>query len=129
MYKKALSIGIVLAGLGVILGAMAAHKIKEVAGPELAQTFKTGVEYQMYHSFAMILVAILYASFPNKQLKFAATFFLVGILLFSGSLYALTLLKMNGEVGLSGVGIITPIGGLFFIGGWLMMLLGVMKKS
>ncbi len=129
MYRKAITIGIILAALAVVLGAAAAHKIKEIAGPDLFQTFKTGVEYQIYHSFALIITGILYSAFPFRQLRAAATFFLVGIVLFSGSLYALTLLKMNGEVGLGGVGIITPIGGLFFILGWIMLLVGVMRKA
>ncbi len=62
---------------------------------------------------------ILYAKFPVKALRIAGTLFLIGILFFSGSLYALTLLKATGSVGLGGIGIITPIGGVFFIAGCL----------
>jgi len=93
------------------------------------QVFETGVRYQMYHAFALLAAGILYSSFPVKQVKLASTFFLIGILLFSGSLYAMTLLKINGQVGLGGLGILTPIGGLFFIAGWLMLLLGIYKKQ
>ena len=129
MYKPALTSGILLAATAVILGAFGAHALKQILGPDQLVTFETGVRYQFYHSFALVATGILYASFPFKQVKLASTFFLLGILLFSGSLYALTLLKMNGEVGLGGVGILTPIGGVFFILGWLMLFFGIIKKK
>lgn len=129
MYKKALVAGSVFAALAVILGAFGAHALKQVLEPDQLQTFETGVKYQFYHSFALLATGIIYASFPFKQVKLASTFFITGILLFSGSLYALTLLKMNGQVGLGGVGIITPIGGLFFIAGWLLLTMGILKKN
>ena len=129
MNRLALISGTVLAALGVVLGAFGAHALKEILQPEQLQTFETGVRYQMYHSFALLISGILYQTFPHKQTKLAATFFLIGILLFSGSLYALTLLKAQGVVGLTGVGILTPIGGLFFILGWLMLPIAVLTKS
>ena len=129
MYRKALVTGSVFAALAVILGAFGAHALKQVLEPDQLQTFETGVKYQFYHSFALLATGIIYASFPFKQVKLASTFFITGILLFSGSLYAITLLKMNGQVGLGGVGIITPIGGLFFIAGWLLLTMGILKKN
>lgn len=129
MNRLAFISGSVLAALGVVLGAFGAHALKEILQPEQLQTFETGVRYQMYHSFALLISGILYQTFPHMQTKLAATFFLIGILLFSGSLYALILLKAQGVVGLTGVGILTPIGGLFFILGWLMLLIAVLKKS
>ncbi|MBO9618918.1 MAG: DUF423 domain-containing protein [Niabella sp.] len=127
MHKLYLSIGAAVAGLGVILGAFGAHKLKEIA-PDAVPTFQTGVQYQMYHAIALILVAIVYEKFPVKMLSWAGAAFLIGIILFSGSLYALTALKATGKVGLGGVGIITPIGGLFFIAGWVCFLLGVVNN-
>jgi uncharacterized membrane protein YgdD (TMEM256/DUF423 family) len=91
------------------------------------QTFETGVRYQMYHSFALIAVGLLSAHFSNNHINLATLFFTLGILCFSGSLYALSLLQMNGIVGLKGVGIVTPIGGVFFILGWVYSLLAVLK--
>lgn len=129
MYRKALVAGSVFAALAVILGAFGAHALKQVLLPEQLQVFETGVKYQFYHSFALLTTGVIYASFPFRQVKLASTFFIIGILLFSGSLYALTLLKMNGQVGLGGVGIITPIGGLFFIAGWLLLSIGILKKN
>jgi uncharacterized membrane protein YgdD (TMEM256/DUF423 family) len=129
MHRPALTSGILFAAIAVILGAFGAHALKAVLQPDQLVTFETGVRYQFYHSFALIFTGILYASFPFKQVKWASTCFLLGIVLFSGSLYALTLLKMNGEVGLGGVGILTPIGGVFFILGWLFLLMAVIKKK
>ena len=115
--------------LSVILGAFGAHALKQVLEADQLQIFETGVKYQMYHSFALIATGVLYRFFINKQLLLATLFFVMGILFFSGSLYAMTLLKINGQVGIGGLGILTPIGGLFFILGWLMMLLGILKKE
>ena len=129
MYKPAITAGALFAALAVILGAFGAHALKEVLQPDQLQTFETAVKYQFYHSFALLATGIIFSSFPFRQIRLASTFFIIGILLFSGSLYALTLLKMNGQVGLGGVGIITPVGGLFFIAGWLMLLWGVARKK
>ena len=129
MYKPAITAGALFAALAVILGAFGAHALKEVLQPDQLQTFETAVKYQFYHSFALLATGIIFSSFPFRQIRLASTFFIIGILLFSGSLYALILLKMNGQVGLGGVGIITPVGGLFFIAGWLMLLWGVARKK
>lgn len=128
MNKTALIWGSIFGALSVVLGAFAAHGLKQVMAIEQMQTFEIGVRYQMYHSFALLLSGIIYNSFPNKLLKLSSIMFIIGIFCFSGSLYALAFLKTIGDVGLGGVGIITPIGGLFFIVGWLMILLGIMKK-
>ncbi len=127
MHKTLSWVGASLAGLGVILGALAAHKLKEIA-PESVGTFQTGVQYQMYHAFALILAAIAFEKTGSKRIVQAGWLFFTGIVLFSGSLYALSLLKATGSVGLGGLGIITPIGGLFFIAGWLFFVLGVLRK-
>ncbi|MEE6186265.1 hypothetical protein PIECOFPK_02787 [Mycovorax composti] len=127
MSKLYLALGSALAGLGVILGAFGAHKLKEIM-PESVSTFQTGVQYQMYHAFALLMVGILIERFPFRTMNWAGICFLIGIVLFSGSLYALTALKAGGKVGLGGLGIITPIGGLFFIVGWICLLLSFFKK-
>jgi uncharacterized membrane protein YgdD (TMEM256/DUF423 family) len=129
MHKGFLVWASVLGGLAVTLGAFGAHKLKELVPPETVSTFQTGVTYQFYHVFALLAIAILYAQFPGSLLQWAGRCFIIGVILFSGSLYVLTLLKMTGNVGLKGVGIITPIGGLFFIAGWVCLLLSVLKKG
>ncbi|MRG45654.1 DUF423 domain-containing protein [Chitinophaga sp. SYP-B3965] len=128
MHKSFLVWAALLGGLAVILGAFGAHKLKELVPMETVSTFQTGVTYQFYHVFALLAIGILYAHIPSPQLVWAGRFFLIGILLFSGSLYALTLLKATETVGLRGIGAITPLGGLFFIAGWVALLLGVLRK-
>lgn len=128
MYRTAIISGALFAALAVILGAFGAHALKAVLTEQQLFTFETGVRYQFYHSFALLAAGIIYGFKPTSQIKLASTFFIIGILLFSGSLYCITALQMNGQAGLGGLGILTPIGGLFFILGWLLLLLGSAKK-
>lgn len=128
MYKTALILGFIFAGLGVVVGAFGAHALKPMMDASQQNTFETGVRYQMYHSFALIAIGLLGAHIGVSSLQYPTLFFTLGILCFSGSLYALALLKMNGVVGLNGVGIITPIGGVFFIIGWVLSIIAVIKN-
>lgn len=129
MHKKYLFIGSILAGLAVILGAFGAHALKKMVPAETVASFQTGVQYQMYHAFALIIAAILSNNIKSKFIHWAAKSFIAGILLFSGSLYVLTFLKATESVGLTGIGMITPVGGLFFIAGWILLSIAVMKKN
>lgn len=98
---------------GVALGAFAAHGLKQRLSLEYLEVFHTGVTYQLFHALALLAVALLAVHLPGRLLLWAGVLFAVGILLFSGSLYALTL------SGVSQLGIITPFGGLAFLLGWL----------
>ena len=129
MHKRFLSAGAILGALAVVLGAFGAHSLKEIVPPETVTTFQTGVQYQMYHALALLATAIIYERFSNKLVKYAGTCFIIGIVLFSGSLYLLTILKATETVGVNKIGIITPFGGLFFIAGWLLLFAGVVKKN
>ena len=121
--------GTLLGGIAVILGAFGAHGLKKVVPPETVTTFQTGVQYQMYHALALVLAAIVFEKAGHQNmLNWAGYCFLAGILLFSGSLYLLTAMKATGKVGMEGIGIITPFGGLFFIAGWLLFFLAVLKS-
>ena len=128
MHKSFLIIASLLAALAVILGAFGAHGLKKIATPETVSTFQTGVQYQIYHAFALFIVAILFEKFSNSYMQYAGYLFVAGIILFSGSLYILTAMKATSKMGLSGIGIITPFGGLCFIAGWLLVLFAVLKK-
>lgn len=128
--KTMMVLGSLLGGLGVILGAFGAHKLKQLVPAESVNTFQTGVQYQMYHAFALLIAGLLWERFAGtSQLAWAGWAFLVGILLFSGSLYALVALKATQKVGLGGLGILTPIGGLFFIAGWVLLALAIWRKG
>ena len=125
MHKSFLITGSISGALSVVLGAFGAHSLKKIVSPEALGAFETGVRYQFYHTFALLLIAILYERYRNKWLVRAGYSFVVGIALFSGSLYILTALNATHTVGLNGIGILTPFGGFFFIAGWLLMIAGV----
>jgi uncharacterized membrane protein YgdD (TMEM256/DUF423 family) len=97
---------------GVALGAFAAHGLRNRLSPEYLAVFHTGVQYQLVHALALLGVALLAMQAPSRALGGAGLFFIAGVLLFSGSLYALTL------SGMGRLGIVTPFGGLAFLGGW-----------
>lgn len=127
MHKGFLRTAAILGVLAVTLGAFGAHGLKKIVPAEAIGTFETGVRYQFYHTIALLAVAMLLEKFPLRSMRYAGICFITGIVLFSGSLYALTLLQATNTVGLRGLGAITPIGGVFFIAGWLCMFLGVSK--
>ncbi|HEY4062881.1 MAG TPA: DUF423 domain-containing protein [Puia sp.] len=129
MNRNFLSMAALLGALCVALGAFAAHKLREIVGPDTVAVFETGVRYQFYHVFALLFVALASEKINNKWMVWAGNCFITGIILFSGSLYALTALKIAENTHLKLVGIATPLGGLFFIAGWLFLYLGVTKKD
>ncbi|WP_349971053.1 DUF423 domain-containing protein [Pseudomonas caspiana] len=100
---------------GVALGAFAAHALKNRLSPEYLAIFHTGVLYQLIHALAILGVAVLAAQLPGRLMTWAGFSFALGIVLFSGSLYLLTL------TGISKLGIITPFGGLAFLVGWALL--------
>jgi uncharacterized membrane protein YgdD (TMEM256/DUF423 family) len=113
MDRTFLFIGSVLGFLGVILGAFGAHALRSRLSPEMLAVFETGVRYQMYHTFAVLIVAAAIGHAGSARLlTLAGWLFFAGIVLFSGSLYALAL------SGVGTLGAITPLGGLLFIAGW-----------
>lgn len=109
-----LRLGALLGGLAVGLGAFAAHGMKDHYDPAQLQTFETGVRYQMYHGLALGLCAVL--AQLGWRIRAAAICFLIGIVLFSGSLYGLVLLDARW------LGPVTPIGGVAFLAGWALLL-------
>jgi uncharacterized membrane protein YgdD (TMEM256/DUF423 family) len=131
MHKPFLSMGALAGAIAVALGAFGAHGLKKITTltPETISAFQTGVQYQMYHTLALLATAILYERNAVKFIKWAGYCFVYGIILFSGSLYILTALKATETVGMNGIGMITPIGGLFFVAGWLLLFAGIVKKN
>ena len=128
MHRNYLITGSAFGAIAVCLGAFGAHGLKKIVPAETVNSFQTGVQYQMYHSLALLLVAIIFEKLPGKWTKWAGISFIAGILLFSGSLYLLTVCKAMGLANFDLIGILTPIGGLFFIAGWLCLLTAVIKK-
>jgi uncharacterized membrane protein YgdD (TMEM256/DUF423 family) len=130
MHKRFLATGAVLGGLAVAIGAFGAHGLQQLTSdPVILHSFETGVEYQVYHSLALLVTAVIYEKFPNRWMRWAGTCFIAGILFFSGSLYVLSMLKIMESPGVKWVGPVTPLGGLFFIAGWMCILAGVTRKN
>lgn len=97
---------------GVGLGAFAAHGLKDLLSSDYLAVFHTGVNYQLIHALALLAVAVLSVQVPSRLVNAAGVMFCIGIVLFSGSLYLLTL------SGVRVFGVITPFGGLAFLVGW-----------
>lgn len=109
--------------LAVILGAFGAHGLEKLVDEKMLQRFHTGVEYQFYHSFALGLVGLLLQPSSNAWYTKAAYAFILGIMLFSGSLYIYVL------TGITKFGLITPFGGLAFMVGWACLAWGSWKAE
>ena len=113
----------VLGCLGVMIGAFGAHALKpalEAAGR--LDTFETAVRYQFYHTFALFGSGLMMYHISNKALHYAALLFVLGTLIFSGSLYVLCL------TGIGFLGAVTPLGGVLFVAGWITLVAGVVRK-
>lgn len=118
MDRTFLLIGAVLGFLGVVFGAFGAHALRSRLSPDMLAVFETGVRYQMYHAFAVLIVAAAIGRIgPAGLLVVAGWLFSAGVVLFSGSLYVLAL------SGISALGAVTPIGGLLFLAGWVCLIL------
>jgi len=123
MTKLFFMAGTIGAFISVALGAFAAHSLKGQLTEQLLKTFATAVEYQFFHSLSLILMAVILAQKPNiKFLHIAGISILIGIVLFSGSLYILAF------TGIRSFGIITPFGGIAFLIGWFYFALAGWKE-
>jgi uncharacterized membrane protein YgdD (TMEM256/DUF423 family) len=127
MHTGYLKTAALLGALSVALGAFAAHGLKKIVSESAVTIFETGVRYQFYHVFGLLAVAILYGNYPNQFMRWAGLAFIIGTVLFSGSLYLLTYKEAMSVNGLKWVGPVTPLGGLAFIAGWVMLFLGIKK--
>lgn len=113
--RRLMAIGCVVAGVGVAAGAFGAHMLKTLLEPPMLAAYDTGTRYQMYHAFGMILSGMGASVFKDHRLVKAGWFFAAGLVMFCGSLYGMALLEWRW------LGPITPIGGLTFIVGWLLL--------
>jgi uncharacterized membrane protein YgdD (TMEM256/DUF423 family) len=130
MLKRFLIAGSIFAGLGVALGAFGAHGLQNLTQDEkILHGFQTAVQYQVYHALALLATGIIFEKFGNRLLRWAGNCFITGIILFSGSLYLITFLKIQDSDAVKIAGPVTPIGGLFFIAGWLLLLTGLVKRK
>ena len=118
MERLFLTLGALLGGLAVALGAFGAHALRGQIAANLLETYETGVKYHFYHALALLVVALLIGRWPQSNLPVVAGWlFVAGVIIFSGSLYLLAF------TGIRWLGAITPIGGVAFIAGWLCLAL------
>ena len=123
MNRFCLITGATLGVLGVAIGAFGAHALKPLLiENNRLDTFELAVRYQFYHSFALLATGLMSAHFNSKMFRTAGIFFLFGVIIFSGSLYTLSL------TGIKILGAITPFGGVALIIGWCFMIGGLLKK-
>ena len=132
--NKLITIGL-LGAIAVALGALGAHFLKGkletgLITPDQLNGFDTAVKYQMYHVLAMLGLFLFSKQNAHKFINYAFTSFLIGIIMFSGSLYFLCTRNLLGADWLKVLGPITPIGGLFFVAGWIFIaIVGINKES
>lgn len=119
-----LAAGALLALLAVMAGAFGAHGLRGTISERGLEVFQTAVTYQMYHAIALVLVSLLsITGLSHRLLGASAGFFLAGILLFSGSLYLLALTDIRW------IGPVTPLGGLCFMMGWILVMVAAIRRS
>ena len=121
--KLFLVLGAASAFAAVAAGAFGAHGLKARLSPEMLAIFETGARYQMYHALALLFVAWASGRFPGSIVLASGWLFVAGTVLFSGSLYLLSLTETRW------LGAITPLGGLAFLGGWLCLIWAALKNS
>ncbi len=125
--KSMLLSGVLFALIAVVAGAFGSHGLKSIITATQLDIYKTANTYQFYHAFAIMFVSILNQDKVNKLLLWSFRFFVIGIILFSGSLYLLSVREVLGIS--SSIGAITPFGGLFFITGWILLFIFGFTKN
>jgi uncharacterized membrane protein YgdD (TMEM256/DUF423 family) len=120
--KTFIIIGAINAFLAVALGAFGAHGLKDKLDPHYLEIWKTGVTYQMFHATGLLIIGLLLGKVEvSSFFTWSGWLFFIGIILFSGSLYVLSLTKVGV------LGAITPLGGVCFLAGWVLMIIGTVK--
>ncbi len=128
MRKTFLRLGSLFAMLAVIFGAFGAHALEKILPPEQINTFEIGVRYQFYHALALLSVGLLCYWRKTSLLRWSGWFFVIGIILFSGSLYLLAI-REHFQLPLDWLGPVTPLGGGFFILGWALLLASTFQEN
>lgn len=129
MIKSILVKAAVFGVIAVLCGAFGAHALKEVLSPDHLASFNTGVRYQLIHAIVLLALFLLKDKYEIKQFKIAATLIFWGVILFSGSIYLLTIKNIIGVEWLKFAGPITPIGGTLIIVGWVFIIVGGIKVN
>ena len=121
MHRGIMMAGSLIAAFAVALGAFGAHALKQKMSVEDLSVYQTGVQYHFYHVLAIFITAFLWGKFYRPAILWTSRLFTAGIVLFSGSLYTMSYLKAFNGADIKWLGAITPIGGVCFISGWLLL--------
>ena len=127
--RKLLLVGTVFALLSILAGAFGSHALKKIFSADEILTYETAVRYQMYHAFAILFTGLLVNESNRRYSSVAGLLFLVGIIFFSGSLNLISFLKSQGIDIPMLLGLITPMGGIMFACGWIMLAASVYKTK
>jgi uncharacterized membrane protein YgdD (TMEM256/DUF423 family) len=127
MNKTMIGAGAALGLLAVMLGALGAHALRDLLAPDSLESYQTGVQYQMYHALFLLFLG-LHAKLPRRERLIAFRLVAVGVLCFSGSIYALSTAALTG-LDFTPVAWVTPLGGLFLIAGWAWLLYRTLFES
>ncbi|MBM3443501.1 MAG: DUF423 domain-containing protein [Bacteroidetes bacterium] len=129
MHKRFLRIGSLLMAFSVLLGAFGAHSLKTLLDESSMQAYHTAVLYHMVHAVGMIIASLIYKRYQTPSTRWALYFFLAGLICFSGSLYAIAIGKVIGFSFPTFFNLITPLGGVLFIIGWIALFFGVPSEK
>ncbi len=124
MSKTFLILGAINAFLCIALGAFGAHGLKQTLSESMLAVYQTGIQYHFYHAFGILIIGLLLLHFPKSRLiPISGWLMMAGIILFSFSLYALSL------TGMRGLGMITPFGGVSFLSAWVLLVFAIWKEK
>ncbi len=121
LFNRLILTGSLLVAVGIAFNALAAHQLEKMLSPRDLEIFDTASTYQLMHGFGFILLALLVKKIPGSQLTRVGFLLGIGIILFCGSLYVLSISEILLDKRLTSLGMITPLGGLSFIAGWILL--------
>ena len=125
MHRTFSKLAALMAMASVIIGAFGTHYLKNILPPENIESIQTATYYQFVHAIGLFVVANLCRHYPNKRIKWAGTLMVLGVILFSGSIYLRIFLLAKGYSHLNTVALVTPFGGLSLIISWLLVFMGI----
>lgn len=129
MHRRMFRTAALLMAIAVTLGAFGAHLLKKMLTPSLLEGYQTATYYQMIHAIAIFIAGFLYKQYHQKKMWIAGQLFFFGILCFSGSIYVRVVLSFAGYTSLGLFNLVTPLGGVLFIMGWLWLIISVPAKT
>ena len=129
MHRYLIRIGAILGALSVMFSAFSAHFLQPIMSSKDFYSFQTAINMEFFHSIGLMILGILGKRYPTPYINWSGIRFIVGIVLFSGSIYLLTLAGSIFDTKISMVGLITPVGGLLLFAGWVMLLLGIPESK